>query len=57
MPVVKGDLLVSGVELLKDNTVRYVHAKALVVARTSTVVSTSTALSFNAYKISRFTDR
>lgn len=56
-PVVKGDLLVSGVETLKDNTMRYVHAKALVVARTSTVISTNTALNFNARKISSFSDR
>lgn len=57
LPVVKGDLLVSGVETLKDNTVRYVHAKALVVARTSTVISTSTALNFNAQKIINLSDR
>ena len=57
LPVVKGDLLVSGVETLKDNTVRYVHAKALVIARTSTVISTSTALNFKAQKISRLSDR
>lgn len=57
MPVVKGDLLVSGVETLKDNTIRYVHAKALVLARTSTVISTNTALTFNAQKISRFSER
>lgn len=57
LPVVKGDLLVSGVEELKDNTVRYVHAKALVVARTSTVISTSNALNFNALKINRNSDR
>ncbi len=57
MPVVKGDLLVSGVEALNDNTMRYVHAKALVVARTSTVISTSTALNFKAQKISRFSNR
>ena len=56
-PVVKGDLLVSGVEALKDNTVRYVHAKALVIARTSTVISTNTALNFNARKISSLSDR
>ena len=57
MPVIKGDLLVSGVEELKDNTVRYVHAKALVVARTSTVISTSTALNFDALAISDISDR
>ena len=57
MPVVRGDLLVSGVELLNDNTVRYVHAKAFVVARTATVISTSTALNFNAWNISRVADR
>ncbi|MBR3975389.1 MAG: sporulation protein YqfD [Clostridia bacterium] len=57
MPVVKGDLLVSGVEVLKDNTVRYVHAKALVVARTSTVISTSNALNISAYKLTGISDR
>lgn len=57
MPVVKGDLLVSGVETLKDNTVRYIHSKAEIIARTVNVLSTNTALNFTAQYIAETAQR
>lgn len=57
MPVVKGDLLVSGVVPLAGGGSRFVHAKANILARTKSTFSSSTALSINVQKISSYKDR